>query len=149
MKLLNLFKTFVPKATELKPEWYLVDVKGQTLGHVATKIADILRGKNKTTFTNHLMMGDNVIVINAADVKLTGNKEKQKEYNKHSRFPGGLKTTTPAKLKLDGKPEEIVIHAVAGMLPNTKHKKTLLKRLKVFAGNEHHMEAQNPKLIQL
>lgn len=149
MKILNLFKTFIPKTAEVKPTWYLVDVKGETLGHISTKIADLLRGKNKTTFTKHQMSGDNVIVINAGEVNLTGKKNEQKMYYRHSRFPGGLKSVSPAKLKMDGKSDEILIHAVAGMIPNNKHKKTLLKRLKVFAGAEHNMEAQNPTLIKL
>ena len=142
------FKTFSPKPTDLKPEWLLVDVKGKILGRVANKIADLLRGKGKTTFSKHLPCGDFVIVINAAEVKLTGKKDLQKEYHKHSRYPGGLKTTTPGKLRQED-PAQIVEHAVAGMIPNNKLKKLFLKRLKVYGGPEHEHAPQNPKVVNL
>jgi large subunit ribosomal protein L13 len=142
------FKTYSPKQSEIKPEWVLVDVKGKVLGRVANKIADLLRGKGKTIFSNHIETGDYVVVINAAEVKLTGKKETDKVYNWHTRYPNGLKAITPEKLRQE-KPEEIIEHAVAGMLPNNKHKKTLLKKLKVFAGSEHEHAAQNPKSIAL
>jgi large subunit ribosomal protein L13 len=143
-----IFKTFSPKITDVTHEWLLVDLKGKTLGRVANKITDLLRGKGKTIFSQHQDCGDFVVVINAAEVKLTGKKELQKEYNWHTRYPNGLKTVTPAKLR-PLKPEKIIEHAVAGMIPNNKNKKKLLKRLKVFAGAEHNLTAQNPKAINL
>lgn len=142
------FKTYSPKQADLKPSWLLVDVKGKILGRVANKIADLLRGKGKTTFSNHIEAGDYVVVINAAEIKLTGKKETDKVYNWHTRYPNGLKAITPEKLRQE-KPEEIIEHAVAGMLPNNKHKKSLLKKLKVFAGSDHGHTAQNPQSIVL
>jgi len=143
-----IFKTFSPKKTDVKHEWLLVDLKGKTLGRVANKITDLLRGKGKPIFSQHQDCGDFVVVINAAEVRLTGKKDLQKEYNWHTRYPNGLKTITPGKLRLTN-PARIIEHAVAGMIPNNKNKKLLMKRLKVFAGNEHGHIAQNPKLIQL
>jgi large subunit ribosomal protein L13 len=142
------FKTFSPKQVDIKPEWLLVDVKGKVLGRVASKIADLLRGKGKAIYSGHVECGDFVIVLNAAEVKLTGKKDLQKEYHKHTRFPGGLKTTTPGKLRQDN-PAMIIEHAVAGMLPNNKLKKQLLKRLKVYGGSEHEHSSHNPKVINL
>jgi len=142
------FRTYSPKPADLKPNWVVVDVKGKILGRVANQIADMLRGKNKPTYSKHLAGGDYVIVINAEQIKLTGKKMTDKEYNSHSRFPGGLKTTTPEELLRD-KPEEIIRHAVAGMIPQNKLKKLILKRLKIFVGPEHNLTAQNPKTIAL
>lgn len=142
------FKTYSPKQIDIKPEWFLVDVKGQILGRVVTKIANLLRGKDKTIFSKHVACGDFVVVINAAEVKLTGKKDVQKEYHKHSRYPGGLKTTTPGKLRQEN-PAMIIEHAVAGMLPDNKLKKGVMKRLKVYGGAEHEMTAHNPKAITL
>lgn len=143
-----IFKTFSPKKEGQESKWLLIDVKGKTLGRVATKIADILRGKNKPTFSNHVICGDFVVVINAADIKLTGKKEEQKMYHRHSRYPGGLKSITPKKLK-ENHPERILQHAVAGMIPNTKNKKVLLSRLKIYSGAEHNQTAQNPQETSL
>jgi large subunit ribosomal protein L13 len=142
------FKTYSPKQIDIKPEWFLVDVKGKILGRTVTKIADLLRGKGKTIFSQHVECGDFVVVINAAEVKLTGKKDLQKEYHKHSRYPGGLKTTTPGKLRKEN-PAMIIEHAVAGMIPNNKLKKSVMKRLKVYGGAEHEMTAHKPKAINL
>lgn len=141
-------KTFSPKKTDIKHEWYLVDVSGKTLGKVATKIADLLRGKGKVYYSPHLDCGDFVIVINAKDIHLTGNKMTDKTYYYHTRFPNGLKASTPADL-LRRKPEDIIINAVAGMIPHTKLKKDILRKLKVYSGSEHIHSAQNPKTIDL
>jgi len=143
-----IFKTYSPKKSDLKPEWILIDVKGKVLGRIANKIADLLRGKGKPTFSSHLESGDYVIVINAAEVKLTGKKETDKEYNWHSRYPNGLKTTTPAKLK-EKHPTKVLEYAVAGMIPNNKHKKHLMKHLRIYAGSEHDQSAQNPRTLAL
>lgn len=141
-------KTYAPKKSDIKHEWYVVDVSGKTLGRIATKIADILRGKNKPIFSPHLDCGDFVIAINAKDIKLTGNKMTDKKYNWHTRFPNGLKTKTPAEYMMN-KPEEILSNAVAGMIPNSKLKKDILKKLKVYGGSEHIHSAQNPKQLEL
>ena len=141
-------KTFAPKQSELDAKWLLIDVKGLTLGDVAPKIAAILRGKHKTIFAPNVMCGDFVVVINAKEIKLTGNKLKDKVYHHHSRFPGGLKTVTAGKL-LQEKPERVLINAVAGMIPHNKLKKDLLKRLKVNAGATHKNEAQKPEEYKL
>ena len=141
-------KTYSPKQQDIKPQWWLVDVKGKTLGKVATKIADILRGKNKPTFAPHIDGGDFVVVINAKEIKLTGNKLAQKVYQHHTRYPNGLKTVTAGKL-LETKPERVIENAVAGMIPHNKLKKDILKKLKVFGGSEHTHDAQQPKVLDL
>lgn len=141
-------KTFSPKKADLKKEWYLVDVKGKTLGKAATKIADILRGKNKPIFAPHVDCGDFVVVINAAHVKLTGNKITQKKYYSHSRYAGGLKEVRAEEL-MEKKPEMIIEHAVSGMIPKNKLRKDILKKMKVFAEAEHKHEAQNPKPLEI
>lgn len=141
-------KTYSPKQSELKRQWYLVDIKGLTVGKVATRIADILRGKHKVTFSPHLDCGDFVIVVNAKELRLTGNKMLQKTYHYHTRYPGGLKATTAEKL-LATRPEKIIEHAVAGMIPHNKLKKDILKKLKVYGGSDHKHEAQQPKILAL
>jgi large subunit ribosomal protein L13 len=141
-------KTYSPKQSDIKHEWYLVDLKGKTLGKTATKIADILRGKTKATFSPHLDCGDYVVIINAKELHLTGNKWEQKEYHTHSRYPGGLKTATAKEVR-EKHPERIVEHAVAGMIPHTKLKKDILKKLKVYSGTDHPHEAQNPKPLEI
>jgi large subunit ribosomal protein L13 len=141
-------KTYSPKQADLKPEWYLVDVSGKTLGRVATKIADLLRGKGKVIFSSHIDCGDFVVIINAKDIKLTGNKMTDKMYYSHSRYPNGLKAESPAHL-LIRKPEDVIWNAVAGMIPHNKLKKDILKKLKVYGGSEHIHSAQNPKTLDL
>jgi large subunit ribosomal protein L13 len=141
-------KTYSPKLQDIARVWYIVDVKGKTLGKIATKIADILRGKNKPTFSPHLDCGDFVIIINAKDIKLTGNKLKQKTYYHHTKYPAGLRAVTAEKL-LQTKPERIIELAVAGMIPHNKLKKDILKKLKVYANDVHKHEAQQPKALEL
>lgn len=141
-------KTYSPKQQDIQPQWWLVDVKGKTLGKVATKIADILRGKNKPTFAPHIDGGDFVVVINAKEIKLTGNKLDQKVYQHHTRYPNGLKTVTAGKL-METNPERVIENAVAGMVPHNKLKKDILKKLKVFSGSEHKHDAQQPKVLDL
>ncbi len=143
------FRTYSPNQKDLQAQqWFLVDVKDQVLGKVASKIADLLRGKTKPGFSNHLDTGDFIIVINADKVRVTGKKEIQKTYHTHSRFPGGLKTITVKEAR-EKKPEMIITHAVAGMIKNTKLKKHYLKKLKVFAGKNHEHAAQTPITIEL
>lgn len=141
-------KTYSPKKSDLKPQWFIIDVKGKTLGKVATKIADILRGKNKPIFSPHLDCGDFVIILNAKEINLTGNKKLQKEYYHHTRFPGGLKTARAEEV-LEKHPERVIEMAVAGMIPHNKLKKQILKKLKVFAGSEHNHQAQNPQPLEV
>lgn len=141
-------KTYSPKQSEIVREWYLVDVSGKTLGKVATKLADILRGKNKPTYSPHLDCGDYVVVINAEKIKLSGNKTVDKVYYHHSRYPNGLKAVTAGKL-LEDKPEDVITNAVAGMISHNKLKKDILSKLKVYAGENHQHSAQSPKPLDL
>ena len=124
------------KAKEIERKWHLIDVKGEVLGRVATKIASLLMGKSKPNFVRHLDMGDWVVVINAAHVRVTGNKAETKIYTRYSGYPGGLKREKFKDLQAR-KPEEIIIHAVSGMLPKNKLRKRTLRRLRVFAGKDH------------
>ena len=137
-------KTYSPKTADIKHQWLLIDVKGKTLGKAATKIAELLRGKHKPQFSPHIDCGDFVVVINAKEIKLTGNKAAQKVYQHHTRYPNGLKTVTAEKL-LQTKAEKVLENAVAGMIPHNKLKKDVLQKLKVYSGNEHPHEAQQPK----
>lgn len=137
-------KTFSAKKEELKGEWYLIDAKDMILGRLATRVADILRGKNKPIFTPHVDTGDFVIVINAEKIRLTGNKLMKKVYYRHSQHPGGLKSIIARDL-LKTKPEFLIRHAVRGMLPKTNLGRRQLKKLKVYAGAEHGNQAQCPK----
>lgn len=128
--------TISTKAKDIKRDWHFVDVKGQILGRTATKIALLLMGKNKPYFVKNLDCGDYVVVVNAKEVKVTGKKEEQKNYARHSGYPGGFKSATLREMR-DQKPNEIIVHAVKGMLPDNRLKKKMLTRLFVFAGTEH------------
>lgn len=141
-------KTFSAKKEEVQREWYVVDASDMVLGRLATQIANILRGKNKTTFTPHVDTGDFVVVINADRVRLTGRKWEQKTFYRHSGYPGGLKSITASKIK-DNNPEFLIKHAVSGMLPHNKLGRKQLKKLKIFAGPDHKHEAQSPKLLSI
>ncbi len=142
-------KTYSPKLEDIQRQWFVADVKGKTLGKVATKVANILRGKNKAMFSPHLDCGDFVIILNAKEIRLTGTKSTSKLYHHHTRYGNGLRTTTPAELIRTGKPEDILFHAVAGMIPQSKLKKDILKKLKIFGGTEHKHTAQEPKTLEL
>ena len=128
--------------------WYVADVEGKTLGRAATKIADVLRGKHRPTFTSHMDAGDFVVVINADKVRLTGNKWSGKLYRDHSLFPGGLRTLTAEQL-LKRHPTDLVKRAVWGMLPKGPLGRRIYKKLKVYAGAEHPHAAQLPKPLKL
>ena len=141
-------KTFIEKSKNIERRWYLVDAKGQTLGKVATIASDILRGKDKPTFSPHMDTGDFVIIINAAKVKVTGNKFEDKKYYSHSWYPGGL-TTITFKEMIEKKPEYVLVHAISGMLPKNRLQKEFLKKLKVYAGEKHNHEAQKPVEIKI
>ena len=142
------YKTISANKTTVKKEWILVDANEAILGRFASKVAIVLRGKHKADFTPHVDCGDNVIVINAEKIKLTGNKWEQKEYVSHTGYPGGQKITTPEKL-MKKNPIAMVERAIKGMLPKSRLGRELFRNLHVFAGNEHTHEAQQPKKINL
>ena len=139
-------KTFMPSASSVERKCYVVDAQGQTLGRLCTAIANILRGKNKPTYTPFLDMGDNVIVINAAKIKVTGKKLDQKIYYSHSDYPGGVRETTLRQM-LDKKPEEVIRFAVKGMLPKAALGREVIKKLYVYAGPEHDHQSQKPETL--
>ncbi|MCL4353869.1 50S ribosomal protein L13 [Patescibacteria group bacterium] len=124
------------KLSDIKREWHLVDIKDKTLGRISTEIAHTLMGKSKPYFVRNLDCGDYVVIINAKEVKISGKKETGKKYYRHSGYPGGFKSEVLGDVRNE-KPEEIIRHAVAGMLPQNKLKAKMLKRLRVFAGAEH------------
>jgi large subunit ribosomal protein L13 len=129
---------------EIERKWFVVDAEGQVLGRLATRIARTLRGKNKPIFTPHVDVGDFVVVINAEKIKLTGRKLEQKKYYRHTGYIGNLKETTAGKM-LQTKPEEVIRHAVRGMLPKNRLARAQLGKLKVYAGSEHPHDAQLPE----
>ena len=141
-------KTDTPKADQIRHDWYLVDAEDLVLGRLATRIAIILRGKNKPYFTPHLDTGDYVVVINAEKVRLTGNKELQKTYQRYSGYPSGRREI-PFKRMLQEKPEEVITHAVRGMLPKNSLGRQIITKLKVYAGNQHPHIAQKPKPLTM
>ena len=141
-------KTYSAKPGEIEREWYIVDAEGQTLGRLATQIADRLRGKGKTAFTPHVDTGDFVVVVNAEKIHVTGNKLADKKYYKHSGYPGGLRTRT-LREQLDRRPTEVLRVAVKGMLPRNRLGRAQLTKLKIYAGPEHPHEAQAPKPLPL
>lgn len=129
-------KTFQPKASEIKRAWHQIDAQGQVLGRLSTKIAELLMGKHKTSYVPHLDMGDNVVVVNAEKVVLTGGKEQKKLYWHHSGYPGGMRTAPAAKVRQEH-PERLLAHSVAGMLPKNKLRDRRLTRLHIFVGPKH------------
>ena len=139
-------KTTSIRVNEINRDWFIVDAENQTLGRLASEIAQILRGKKKPYFTPHMNMGDFVIVINAEKVKVTGKKEKDKTYFRHSGFPGGITQINLKKVRQDY-PERIIINAVKGMLPHNRLGRKLLTHLKVYPGELHPHAAQQPKTI--
>ena len=141
-------KSYIAKAQEGERKWYNVDAAGKPLGRVASQVASILRGKNKPTFTPNVDCGDFVIVINAEQVVLTGNKLDQKLYRKHSLYPGGLKETTYREL-LEKKPEFAFEEAVRRMLPTGVLGRQMLRKLRVNKGADHNHEAQKPEVLEL
>ncbi len=136
-------KTTTPSLTSIKRNWFLVDAQGQTLGRLATEIANVLRGKNKPSFTPHLDTGDFVVVINAEKVEVSGKKSSQKLYRRHSGRPGGMKVEKFETLQ-DRIPERIIEQAVKGMLPHNSLGRQQFRKLKVYKGSEHPHDAQNP-----
>lgn len=141
-------KTFVTKPADIQREWYVVDAAGLSLGRLSARIAAILRGKHKPTFTPHLDNGDFVVVINADKITVTGGKMEEKFYYAFSGYPGGLRVTS-LKDQLANHPERVVTHAVKGMLPHNRLGRQLIKKLKVYAGPEHPHAAQQPKPLPM
>jgi large subunit ribosomal protein L13 len=137
-------KTWNAKPAAVEREWYVVDAEGQTLGRLATRIADTLRGKRKPTFTPHVDTGDFVVVVNAEKIAVTGNKLQQKLYYRHSGYPGGLRSR-PLAVELERRPTEVIRKAVKGMLPRNRLGRAQITKLKVYAGPEHPHEAQRPQ----
>ena len=141
-------KTYSAKPADVQRKWYVVDAEGKTLGRLATTVAATLRGKHKAMYTPHIDTGDFVVVINAAKVRVTGNKETQKFYYRHSNYPGGLKQASLKDVRARF-PERIIENAVRGMLPGNTLGRQQLKKLNVYAGTNHPHQAQNPTPLDL
>lgn len=141
-------RTYSPKASEITRTWHVIDAEDLVLGRLCTEAARILRGKHKPIFAPHIDTGDHVIIVNAAKVVLTSGKADKKDVHRHSGYPGGLKSTTYAKL-MDTKPEEAVRQSIKGMLPKGPLGRSMIRKLKVYAGPEHPHTAQNPQTLEL
>jgi large subunit ribosomal protein L13 len=141
-------KTYMPKASEVKRAWYVVDAAGQTLGRLASRVARVLMGKHKPTYTPHMDMGDHVIIINAAKVKVTGKKLRDKLYIWHTGYPGGLRQRSLEQM-MQRNPAEVIAMAVEGMLPKTRLGRAMARKLKVYPGPDHPHQAQKPQPIDL
>jgi len=141
-------KSFMAKKDQVEQKWLLVDADGAILGRMAARLATVLMGKNKPTYTPHVDMGDYIVVVNADKIRLTGNKAEQKVYNWYTGYPGGHKYVTFARM-MERKPEKVIEMAVRKMLPKTQMGRRALKRLKVFRGPEHEHQAQQPQKVQL
>ena len=148
MKLNKNNKTFLPQKTVVEKKWWLVDAEGVVLGRLATAVAGLLRGKTKSVYTPYFDAGDFVIIVNAHKVKLTGKKESQKVYYRHSGYPGGIKEISYKRM-ITTHPEDVVTHAVRGMLPKNRLNRKILKKLKVYAGSEHKHQAQKPEILKI
>ena len=136
-------KTYAVKSSEIQREWRVVDADGQTLGRLATRIATLLRGKHRVTFSTHIDTGDPVIVLNASKIKVTGRKLQAKQYVRHSGYPGGMRTESLERL-LARRPEEVIRRAVRGMVPQNRLGEQMMRKLHVYAGAEHPHAAQRP-----
>lgn len=141
-------KTYMPKASDVDRRWYLVDAEGKVLGRLATEIAAILRGKNKPEYTPHMDMGDFVVVVNADKLVVTGKKEQQKLYRRHTGYPSGLREV-PYERMMETHPERVLEKAVRGMLPKNTLGRSMFRKLKIYAGPNHKHEAQKPEKIEL
>ena len=141
-------KTYTAKPSDIKQDWFVVDASGKTLGRLASEIAKRLRGKHKPEYTPHMDTGDYIVVINAKEVKVTGNKRTDKIYHHHTGFPGGLKSISFDKL-MEKKPEMVIEKAVKGMLPKGPLGREMYRKLKVYPGAEHKHAAQQPKALEL
>ena len=141
-------KTYVVKEADIERKWILVDASGQTLGRLASRIAQVLKGKHKPTYSPHLDGGDYVVVINASEIAVTGRKLDQKTYYRHTGYPGGIRETNLRGL-LDRHPTHALKFAVRGMLPKNRLGRRMIKKLKIYAGPEHPHQAQQPEAIEL
>jgi large subunit ribosomal protein L13 len=141
-------KTYVATPTDRERKWLVVDANGQTLGRLATRIADALRGKRKPEYTPHIDVGDFVIVVNAEKVAVTGKKRQEKLYYRHSGYPGGLRSRTLEQM-LERRPEEVLRLAVKGMLPRNRLARAQLRKLKIYAGPDHPHAAQQPESMEV
>ena len=144
----NSFKTFSAKPADINREWHLVDAENQIVGRLASQIAIVLRGKHKPSFTPHMDTGDHVVVINADKVRFSGSKETDKEYFRHTGYPGGGRTRTPKEVRIK-KPEFILRNAVKGMLPKGPLGRQMYRKLRVYAGGSHEHDAQQPKQLTI
>jgi large subunit ribosomal protein L13 len=147
VRLFREMKTYTAKPGEIERHWYVVDADGQTLGRLATRIADMLRGKGKAEYTPHVDTGDFVVVVNAEKIQVTGNKLDQKRYYRHSGYPGGLRSRT-LREQLDRRPEEVLRAAVKGMLPKNRLARQQITKLKIYAGPEHPHGPQAPEPLK-
>ena len=141
-------KTKSYKNTDLDKKWLLLDARDETLGRLSSKIASILMGKNKAQYTPHNDLGDYVVVVNAEKIRVTGNKDIQKKYYKHTGYPGGLKSSTFSEI-IEKNPENVILNAVKGMLPKNKLSSSMISKLKVYEGDNHPHAGQNPIKIEL
>ncbi len=141
-------KSYVAKPNEIERKWYIIDAEGKTLGRLSSEVASILRGKRKPIYTPHVDTGDNVIIINAEKLVLTGNKLSQKMYVYHTGYPGGRREI-PYSVMMDQKPEKVVMTAVKGMLPKNSLGRQMLTKLRVYRGTEHNHDAQEPELYEI
>ena len=141
-------KTKSYKNTDLDKKWLLLDARDETLGRLSSKIASILMGKNKAQYTPHNDLGDYVVVVNAEKIKVTGNKDIQKKYYKHTGYPGGLKSSTFSEI-IKKNPENLILKAVKGMLPKNKLSSSMISKLKVYEGDDHPHAGQNPTKIEI
>jgi large subunit ribosomal protein L13 len=141
---INVEKTFIPKASEITQDWYLIDADNQNLGRLATQIAALLLGKTKPDFTPGMDTGDFVVVINAERISVTGKKMEEKMYYRHSQYPSGLKEAS-LRQQLSNYPDRVIRAAVWGMLPHNKYGRQIIKKLKIYAGPDHPHAAQHPK----
>jgi len=141
-------KTFSAKAHEVKRDWFVIDATDLVLGRLASEIAARLRGKHKPVYTPHVDTGDYIVIVNAEKVRVTGNKEKDKTYYKHSGYPGGLKSRTVEKVR-ESHPERLIETAVKGMLPKNPLGRAMFRKLKVYAGPDHQHQAQQPLALEI
>ena len=139
--------TYVTKAADVNREWLVIDAAGQTLGRLATVIASLLRGKHKVNYATNIDMGDFVVVINASKIVVTGNRLDDKMYRRHTGYPGGL-VEIPLRTMLDKHPDRVIRYAVKGMLPKTKLGRKMLTKLKVYGGDDHPHQAQQPRVYE-
>ncbi len=149
MSTLYSYKTKFVRKEDHQPRWYVVDARDQVVGRLASKVAQILRGKHRPSYTPHINCGDKVIIINAEHARFTGKKMDRKQYRKHTGYPGGLRLFTPRTLKGRGRDEEILYRAIRGMLPKNRLGRQLLKNVRIYQGETHPHAAQKPEKLEI